>query len=118
MEHLEGILICGDMLLAEIFLYKNANVSSVTEVVPLHDAMTPKITPRVWICALKLQDQNLIAKLCPVDLVAQEAKYHSQCLVKLYNANSRKTEEGKHENTDGVSYGISLVELIGYRKQK
>ena len=64
------------MLLAEIFLYKNANVSSVTEAVHLHDAMTPKITQR----ALKLRDQNVIAKLCPGDLVAQEAKYHSQCL--------------------------------------
>ena len=104
MKHLEGILICGDTLLAERFLYKNANVSSVTEAVPLHDAMTPKITQRVRICALKLQDQNVIAKLCPGDLVAQEAKYHSQCLVKLYNASSRKTEEGKHEYTEGVSH--------------
>ena len=59
-KHLEGILICGGMLLAERFLYKNANVSFVTEVVPLHDAMTPKITKRVRICALKLQDQNVI----------------------------------------------------------
>ena len=65
MKHLEGILICGDMPLAERY-YKNANVSSMTEAVPLHDAMTPKITKRVRICALKLQDQNVIAKLCPV----------------------------------------------------
>ena len=57
----------------------------MTEAVPLHDAMTPNITQRVRICALKLQDQNVIAKLCPGDLVAQQAKYHSQCLVKLYN---------------------------------
>ena len=86
MKHLEGILICGDMILADISLYKNANVSSVTDAVRLHDAMTPKITQRVRICALKLQVQNAIAKLCPGDLVAQEAKYHSQYLAKLYNA--------------------------------
>ena len=86
----------------------------MTEAGPLHDAMTPKITQH----ALKLQDQNVIAKLCPGDLVAQEAKYHSQCLVKLYNASSRKTEERKHENTDGISHGIALVELVGYKKQK
>ena len=85
-----------------------------TEAAPLHAAMTPKITQRVRICAMKLQDKKLIAKLCPGDLVAQEAKYHSQCLVKLYNASSRKVEEGKHENTDRVSHGIALVELIGY----
>ena len=51
-----------------------------TEAAPLHDAMTPKITQRVRIYALKLQDQKLIAKICPGDLVAQEAKYHSQCM--------------------------------------
>ena len=78
-----------------------------TEAAPLYDAMTPKITQRVRICALKLQDRKLIAKLCPDDLVAQEAKYHSQCLVKLYNASSRKVEESKHENTDGVSHGTA-----------
>ena len=54
----------------------------MTEAVPLHDAMTPKITQR----ALNLQDQNVIAKLSPGNLVAQEAKYHSRCLLKLYNA--------------------------------
>ena len=32
----------------------------MTEAVPLHDAMTPKITQRVRICALKLQYQNVI----------------------------------------------------------
>ena len=48
-----------------------------TEAAPLHDAMTPKITQRVRVCALKLQDQKIIAKLCPGVLVAQEAKYHS-----------------------------------------
>ena len=75
--------------------------------------MTPKITQRVRICAMKPQDQKIIAKLCPGDLVAQEAKYHSQCLVKLY-ASSRKVEEGKLENADRVSHGIALVELIDY----
>ena len=45
--------------------------------------------------------------------MAQEANlYHSQCLVRLYNTSSRKFDEGKHENTDGVSHGIALVELI------
>ena len=61
-------------------------------------------------CALKLQDQKLIVQLCPGDLVAQEAKYHSHCLVKLYNASNRKV--------DGVSHGIALVELIGYIEER
>ena len=76
--------------------------------------MTPGITQRVNKCAVKLHDQKLIAQLCPDDLVAQEVKYHSHCLVKLYNASNRNVEKGKKENTDGVSHGIALVELIGY----
>ena len=85
-----------------------------TETVPLHEAMTRIITQRVKQCAVKLQDQKLIVQLCPGDLVAQEAKYHSHCLVKLY----RKVEEGKRDNTDGVSHGIALVELIGYIEER
>lgn len=85
-----------------------------TQLAPLHDAMMPKLTYRVKQCALKLQDQELIAKLSSGDLVAQDAKYHAPCLVKLYNAASRLTEVGRQGNTDGVSHGIALVELLGY----
>ena len=85
-----------------------------TEATPLHEAMTPRITHRVRQCALKLQDHKLIAKLSHSDLVAQEAKYHANCLVKLYNASNRKTEEDEKENFDRVSHGIALVELMGY----
>ena len=85
-----------------------------TDAIPLHEAMTPRITNRVKHCAFKLQDQKLIAKLSQCDLVAQEAKYHANCLVKLYNASSRKTEEGETQNSDRVSHGLALVELLGY----
>uniref|UniRef100_UPI00358E7494 uncharacterized protein n=1 Tax=Myxine glutinosa TaxID=7769 RepID=UPI00358E7494 len=85
-----------------------------TEAIPLHEAMTPRLTQRVRQCALKLQDQKLIAQISSRDLVAQEAKYHANCLVKLYNASNRKTERGEKENVDRVSYGIALVELMGY----
>ena len=89
-----------------------------TEATPLHEAMTPRITQRVRQCALKLQDQKLIAQLSHCDLVAQEAKYHANCLVKLYNASNRKTEEDKKENFNGVSHGIAFAELIAYIEDK
>ena len=38
--------------------------------------------------------------------------------MKLYNASNRKVEEGKRYNTDGVSHGIALVELIGYIEER
>ena len=46
--------------------------------------------------------------------MALEAKYHTHCLVKLYNTNRRNIEEDRDENTDGVAHGLALVELIGY----
>ena len=48
----------------------------------------------------------------------QEAKYHANCLVELYNASNRKTEEDKKENFNGVSHGIALAELIAYTEDK
>jgi hypothetical protein len=48
------------------------------------------------------------------DLVALETKYHTNCLVKLYNTNIRNIEEDREEKTDGIAHGLALVELIGY----
>ena len=75
-----------------------------------------KLSDRVKQCTLKLQDQKFIAKLSSGDLVAQGAKYHSPCLVKLYNAASRKTAIDRQKNPDAVSHGIALVELLAYIK--
>lgn len=56
----------------------------------------------------------MIAMLSAGDLVALEAKYHTHCLVKMYNTSRRNIEEDREENTDGVAHGLALVELIGY----
>ena len=85
-----------------------------TEHSPLHDAMMAKLTYRVMQCAIKLQDQELIAKLSPGDLVGQDAKYHSGCLVELYIATKRTTEDNQQEYSDGVCHGIALAELLSY----
>ncbi|KAG0712855.1 hypothetical protein GWK47_017487 [Chionoecetes opilio] len=80
-----------------------------TERASLHDTMMhdrvmmPKLSDRGDQCAQKLQDQELIAKLSSGDLVAQDAKYHAPCLVKLYNAASRKTAVDRQRNTDGMT---------------
>lgn len=63
-------------------------------------------------CALKLQDKPLLAKLSAGDLIAQEAKYHTQCLVSLYNrARDKKPQES---NVDDVNHGIALAGLVSY----
>ena len=45
-----------------------------TTMIPLREAMTQQLTQRVRQCAMKLQDQKLIARLSQTDLVAEEAK--------------------------------------------
>ena len=63
----------------------------------------------------KATRKKLLAKFSPGDLVAQDAKYHARCLVKLYNdANRAIKEENQKENTDGVLHGIALAELLSY----
>ncbi|KAK2150502.1 hypothetical protein LSH36_403g03079 [Paralvinella palmiformis] len=87
-----------------------------TDILLLHKSMTPQITCRVKQCALKTQNQTIIAMLSAGDLVALEAKYHTHYLVKLYNTNRRNIEEDR-ENTDGVAHGLPLVGHIGYIKE-
>ncbi|CAG2225133.1 unnamed protein product [Mytilus edulis] len=55
----------------------------------LHESSTFRKDTRVRECAVKLNDTLLLAKLSAGDLIAQEAKYHSKCLVSLYNRASR-----------------------------
>ncbi len=55
--------------------------------------MTKMIGERVKRCATKLLDHRLLAKVSSGDLVASEAKYHSKCLVALYNAAREKNQE-------------------------
>ena len=49
------------------------------------NAMTKNLYERLSDCAKVLQDEKLIAKLSAGDLVAQEAKYHLNCLNAVYN---------------------------------
>ena len=51
--------------------------------VPLHEASTFQLDECIRKCALKLEDKPLLAKLSTGDMTAQEAKYHTQCLVAL-----------------------------------
>lgn len=68
---------------------------------------------RVRKCAIQLQDRVLLAKLSTGDLIFQEAVYHSNCLVTLYNKAQRFSE-----NTEGgeekLHQGIALAQLVAY----
>ena len=46
-----------------------------------------------------LEDTELLAKLSTADMVALEAKYHTKCLVHLYNR-ARKAKASRCKGTD------------------
>ncbi|KAG0712973.1 hypothetical protein GWK47_017260 [Chionoecetes opilio] len=51
----------------------------------LHEAATFQLDSRVRSCALIMDDMDLLTQLNVGDMVAQEAKYHRNCLLNLYN---------------------------------
>ena len=79
----------------------------------LHNASTFKMDNRVRTCALQLQDESLLAKLSAGDMVAQDAVYHSSCLVALYNKADRLSKDIDYESPS-VIHGIALAELVSY----
>ena len=66
----------------------------------LHEVSTKEVDWKVRKCALALEDTELIAKLAPADMIALEAKYHTQCLLRLYDnakeAGDRLGEPANH----------------------
>ena len=62
-----------------------------------------------------LEDTDLLAKLSTADVVALEAKYHTKCLVGLYNrARKAKTEGLKCTDEKEIISGIAFAELVMY----
>ena len=72
---------------------------------------------RVRNCAQVLQDTALLAKLSAGDLVAQEEKYQTKCLVALYNKAERiensqsASESSRHES---MCHAIALADIVRY----
>ena len=64
-------------------------------------------------CVLKLQDRQLLAKLSAGDLIAQDAQYHLQCLVALYNR-AREVKTSKEPDVQAANHGIAFAELVSY----
>jgi len=59
----------------------------------LHEAATFQLDSRVRSCALMLDDMDLRTKPNAGDMVAQEAKYHHNCLLNLYNRARKMTDK-------------------------
>ena len=65
-------------------------------------------------CALELQDKPLLAKLSVSagDLIAQEAKYHPQCLISLYN--KARDPKSTESHVKSINHGIAFAGLVSY----
>lgn len=80
----------------------------------LHVVSTFEVDRKVRNCAHLLNDGKLLAKLSAGDMVAIDAKYHTKCLVSLYNQ-ARQLESASHKDTAYISReGMAFAELIGY----
>ena len=73
------------------------------------------LNEKVHQCALKLQDNELLAKLSEGDLTAKDAQYHAQCLVSLYNrARAKETKSSSDSDLYTMNEGIAFAELVSY----
>ena len=82
----------------------------------LHQVSTFQADKRVRDAALFLNDKELLAKLSAGDMIAMEAKYHSQCLANLYNreraARSNVSWNDQDDAIDTSPESIALSELV------
>ena len=76
----------------------------------LHSASTLEVDRRVRECASLVNDYRLIGKLASGDMVAIEAKYHTKCLVGLYNQ-ARKVKLSLNSENVSSYKPIDIEEL-------
>lgn len=86
----------------------------------LHAVSTLGLDNKVRDCAHVLGDAALLAKLSDSDLVAQEAKYHTRCLLDLYGRREKHVRQMQHsESEESMSesesfHGIVFAQLVSY----
>ena len=65
--------------------------------------------------ALLLEGIELLTKLRTADMVALKAKYHTKCLVSLYNSARKTKAEGYRDTDEKVALsGNAFAELVIY----
>jgi len=80
----------------------------------LHEASTFVIDRRVRECELELQGTVLLAKQSAGDLISQEAKDHTTCLINLYNMTRKHIPKTEEERQESVVHGLVLADLVEY----
>ena len=76
-----------------------------------HKAATYQLDRNVRKCALLLENTELLGKLAPGDMTAQEAEYHTKCLFALYTKAMPSTMDQQTADEDRL-HGIAFAELV------
>ena len=82
----------------------------------LHEEATFQLDANVKRAAEELQDLSLISKLSAGDMIAQEAKYHKNCLTALYNKvrNKMSKSDVLDSNEIDIDCELAFAELLAY----
>ena len=84
----------------------------------LHEASTFQLDKNVRRAATLIGDMQLLGHLSAGDMVALEAKYHTNCLLKLYNrAKACKNNSDNETNKDATISGIVFAELVMFLEE-
>lgn len=78
----------------------------------LHKVSTFSIDSNIRKYALQVQDTVLLAKLSAGDMISQEAMYHKNCYLNLFN--KARPQKIVDENGENQIHGIVLAELVSY----
>ena len=71
----------------------------------------------MWKCAILLQDKKLLAKLSAGDIIAQELKYRTSCLIRLYRRAQPNTENNEQER-EQILNGLVFAELVEHIQEE
>ena len=84
----------------------------------LHEAATFKLNKNVKKAATLIGDMQLLGRLSSGDMIAQDAKYHTNCLLRLYNrVRACKTDAKNEECKDATASGIVFAELVMFLEE-
>ena len=74
----------------------------------MHQCQTSRLSNKVKHIATEIGNTKLLAKLSEGDMVATEAKYHSKCLLELYNQYSDVNRVQSNNEETNLIEGIFL----------
>lgn len=83
----------------------------------LRNASTFQLDERIRKCAIILQDSKLLATLSAGDVISQELKYHTNCLIDLYRRAKPKEDNKESDGKDRMRHGLAFAELTEYMQE-